>query len=42
MPYFKGNVVGSLSVPNFYDVMKDGDIVDESVKQSLAALVAKL
>ena len=42
MPYFKGNVVGSLSVPNFYDVMKDGDIVDESVKQSLATLVAKL
>ena len=42
MPYFKGNVVGSLSVPNFYDVMKDGDIIDESVKQSLAALVAKL
>ncbi|NVK27967.1 MAG: NADPH-dependent FMN reductase, partial [Flavobacteriia bacterium] len=41
MPFFKGNVVGSLSVPNFYDVMKDGEIVDDSVKQSLKAIVAK-
>ena len=42
MPYFKGNVVASLSVPNFYDVLKDGDIVDESVKQALLGLVTKL
>ncbi|RNF51976.1 NADPH-dependent oxidoreductase [Marinomonas hwangdonensis] len=42
MSYFKGNVVGSLSVPSFYDVMKDGEIINESVKQSLTALVAKL
>ena len=41
MTFFKGNVVGSLSVPNFYDVMKDGEIVDDSVKQSLKAIVAK-
>jgi chromate reductase, NAD(P)H dehydrogenase (quinone) len=42
MPYFKGNVVASLSVPSFYDVMKDGEIVDASVKQALLGLVAKL
>lgn len=41
MPFFKGNVVGSLSVPNFYGVMKDGEMVDESVKQALSGIVAK-
>lgn len=42
MPFFKGNVVGSLSVPNFYDVMKDGEIVDASVKQSILDILAKV
>tara|TARA_R110001606_G_scaffold345607_1_gene494505 strand:+ start:385 stop:900 length:516 start_codon:yes stop_codon:yes gene_type:complete len=41
MPFFKGNIVGSLSVPNFYDVMKDGEVVDASVKQALSDIVAK-
>jgi len=42
MPFFKGNVVGSLSVPNFYNVMKDGEVVDMSVKRSLTELINKL
>lgn len=41
MPFFKGNVVGSLSVPNFYDVMKDGVVQDAAVKQALSDIVAK-
>ncbi|ETI61289.1 NADPH-dependent FMN reductase [Marinomonas profundimaris] len=42
MSFFKGNVVGSLSVPSFYEVMKDGDVVDTSVKQALTSLAGKL
>ncbi|SBS30234.1 FMN-dependent NADPH-azoreductase [Marinomonas spartinae] len=42
MPFFKGNVVGSLSVPNFYDAMKDGEIVDASVKQSIQDILSKV
>lgn len=42
MPFFKGNVIGSLSVPSFYDVMTDGEIVDVSVKQALSDIAAKL
>ncbi|MBJ7553227.1 NADPH-dependent FMN reductase [Marinomonas spartinae] len=42
MPFFKGNVIGSLSVPNFYDVMKDGEIVDASVKQSIQDILSKV
>jgi hypothetical protein len=41
MPFFKGNIVGSLSVPNFYNVMKDDEVVDVSVKQALLDIVAK-
>ncbi|WP_219704007.1 NADPH-dependent FMN reductase [Marinomonas lutimaris] len=41
MPFFKGNIVGSLSVPSFYNVMKDGEVVDASVKQALLDIVAK-
>ncbi|MEL0613328.1 NAD(P)H-dependent oxidoreductase [Marinomonas arenicola] len=41
LPFFQANVLGSLSVPSFYDVMKDGDIVDDKLKQSLVALMAK-
>jgi hypothetical protein len=41
MPFFKGNIVGSLSVPNFYNVMKDGEVVDAAIKQALSDIVAK-
>lgn len=42
MEFFAGNVIGSLSVPNFYDVVKDGKVVDESVKQSLLDIIKKI
>ncbi|MEL0635818.1 MULTISPECIES: NADPH-dependent FMN reductase [Marinomonas] len=41
LPFFDANVLGSLSVPSFYEVMKEGEILDASVKQSLLDLIAK-
>jgi chromate reductase len=41
MPFFKGRVIGSLSVPSFYDVMIDGEIANASIKQALLDIVAK-
>jgi hypothetical protein len=41
MPFFKGSVIGSLSVPSFYDVMIDGEIANASIKQALLDIVAK-
>ena len=41
MPFFKGSVIGSLSVPSFYAVMVDGEIADAAIKQALLDIVAK-
>lgn len=41
MPYRGADIVGSLSVPSFFDNVKDGNI-SEDIKKELVALIRKL
>ncbi len=38
-PYMGGNIVGSMSFPSFYDNFKDGEIVNEILKEQLQKLI---
>lgn len=38
-PYMGGNIIGSLSVPSFFDNFKDGELVNEDLNSSLLKLV---
>ena len=38
-PYMGGQIVGSMSLPSFFDNFKGGDLVDEKLKISLVKLV---
>ncbi|WP_111709298.1 NADPH-dependent FMN reductase [Lutibacter citreus] len=38
-PYMGGNIIGSLSVPSFFDNFKEGELVDVDLKENLLKLV---
>lgn len=38
-PYMGGNIIGSLSVPSFFDNFKEGVLVNKELKSALDALV---
>lgn len=40
-PYMGGNIVGSMSFPSFYDNFKDGEIVNENLKELLQKLITE-
>ena len=42
LPYFKANVVASLSVPGFFDNFKDGIIINNEIDLQLKEALAKL
>ena len=42
MPYFGGEVVGTLSVGSFYENIKDGKLVNEEIKDSLKDVLSKI
>ena len=38
-PYMGGQIVGSMSLPSFFDNLKDGELADEKLKSQLLKLV---
>ena len=42
LPYFKGEVMGKISIGSFYDVLKEGKIADEKIKKDLESLFKEL
>lgn len=42
MPYRGADIVGSLSVPSFYDTVKEGEIQLPEIKEQLVALIRNL
>lgn len=41
-PYLGANIIGSLAFPSFYDNFKDGEVVNEELKEKLVQLTVDL
>ena len=42
LPYFKADVVGTLSIPSFFDNVKEGELINLELKQQLKEALAKI